>query len=403
MLFDSIRRAHLGSGVTGAGMTFTGFAAGIAASSLTLQVLSSLLALSRCRTSALAAPPPDLPPVTIVQPLCGVETFSRETLASIFALDYPQYEIVFCLASGADAIAPLVRGFMDAHPDIPSRLLVGDDRVSANPKLNNVVKGWRQARHPWIVIADSNVLMPPDYIQRLLARWRSDTGIVCSPPIGSRPENFAARLECAFLNTYQAKWQYAGERVGYGFAQGKTMLWRRDVLENGGGIEALGAEIAEDAASTKLVHRAGLRAHLVNRPFAQPLGPRRFVDVWRRQLRWARLRRATFAIYFAPEIFTSSVFTLIAATIAASYFGVAPFVGFAFAFAIWYGVEAMLALAAGWPMGIGFLPACVLRDVLLPWLWVQGWTGDRFEWRGNAMTVGETEMAADGPGAYPQN
>ena len=50
------------------------------------------------------------------------------------------------------------------------------------------------------------------------------------------------------------------------------MLWRRDVLDSGGGIEALGVEIAEDAASTKLVHRAGLRAHLVDRPFAQPLG-----------------------------------------------------------------------------------------------------------------------------------
>ena len=108
-------------------------------------------------------------------------------------------------------------------------------------------------------MADSNVLMPPDYIQRLLARWRPNSGIVCSPPIGSRPESFAAEIECAFLNTYEARWQYAAEAVGFGFAQGKTMLWRRDILEAGGGIEALGAEIAEDAASTKLIHSARFR------------------------------------------------------------------------------------------------------------------------------------------------
>ena len=66
-------------------------------------------------------------------------------------------------------------------------------------------------------------------------------------------------------------------------------------------------------------------------------------------------------------------------------------------------MEAMLALAAGWPMGIWFLPACVLRDAILPWLWVQGWTGDQFEWRGNAMTVRETEMAADSGAPYPPN
>jgi len=166
----------------------------------------------------------------------------EETLASIFAVDYPEYEIIFCIEDAADPIAPLVRGLIAEHPGIPARLLVGADRVGVNPKLNNVVKGWKAARHPWIVMADSNVLMPPDYLERLISRWRPESGIVCSPPIGSRPENFAAHIECAFLNTYQARWQYAGECIGFGFAQGKTMLYRRDVIEAGGGIEALGAE-----------------------------------------------------------------------------------------------------------------------------------------------------------------
>jgi len=69
------------------------------------------------------------------------------------------------------------------------------------------------------------------------------------------------------------------------------MLWRREVMEKGGGIRALGAEIAEDAASTKLVHRQGLDINLVDSPFEQPLGCRGFRDVWLRQARWARLRR----------------------------------------------------------------------------------------------------------------
>ena len=60
--------------------------------------------------------PKNAPAVTIVQPLCGVETFSRETLRSIFALDYPDYEVIFCLASADDPIAPLVRGAIASHP-----------------------------------------------------------------------------------------------------------------------------------------------------------------------------------------------------------------------------------------------------------------------------------------------
>jgi ceramide glucosyltransferase len=53
---------------------------------------------------------------------------------------------------------PLVRKLIAAHPEVPARLLIGDDPVGINPKLNNIVKGWVAAKYPWIVMADSNVL-----------------------------------------------------------------------------------------------------------------------------------------------------------------------------------------------------------------------------------------------------
>jgi len=378
-------------------MTISALAVGAAGGGLALHVFSAAIAAVRCRRGGrpLAASAA-APPVTIVQPLCGVEAFSKETLASIFALDYRDYEIIFCVADAADPIAPIARRTMAAHPEIRSRLLIGDDRVSANPKLNNVVKGWKAAEHDWVVVADSNVLTPRDYIQRLMKRWRADTGIVCAPPLGARPASFAAEIECAFLNTYQARWQYAAEALGFGFAQGKTMLWRRDVLEAGGGIEALGAEIAEDAASTKLVHRADLRAHLASPPSKQPLGARRLRDVWARQVRWARLRRATFPLYFAPEIVTTSLLTLAAAGIAGEELGLTAPAAVMLAAAIWYGAEAALAAAAGWPLAWSSLAAWMARDALLPVLWLSGWMNARFVWRGNVMSADEETLAAEG-------
>ena len=372
-------------------MTISALAAGLAGGGLALHVFSAAIAAARCRRGGkpLAAPA-DAPPVAIVQPMCGVEAFSKATLASVFALDYPDYEIIFCVADAADPIAPIVRRAIAAHREIPSRLLIGDDRVSANPKLNNVVKGWKAARRAWIIIADSNVLMPRDYIQRLMRRWRDDTGIVCAPPLGARPASFAAEIECAFLNTYQARWQYAAEAIGFGFAQGKTMLWRRDVLEACGGIEALGAEIAEDAASTKLVHRAGLRSHLASPPSKQPLGVRRLRDVW------ARLRRATFPLYFAPEIVTTSLLTLAAAGIGAEELGLGAPAAVMLAAAIWYGAEAALALAAGWPLAWSSPAAWMARDLALPALWLSGWMNARFVWRGNVMSADEETLAAEG-------
>jgi ceramide glucosyltransferase len=371
-------------------MTATQFAAAFCLTCVGVQALSALIALARCaRPKALLAAAKGAPAVSIVQPLCGIDAFSHETLASAFALDYPDYEIIFCLADGADPVAPLARRFIGDNPHVPARLLIGDDRPSANPKLNNVVKGWKAAANAWIVIADSNVLMPRDYIQRLLARWRGNTGIVCSPPIGSAPETFAAEIECAFLNTYQARWQYAAEALGLGFAQGKTMLWRRAVLEAGGGIEALGAEIAEDAAATKLIHKAGLSAHLVNGPFQQPLGSRSWRDVWGRQVRWSRLRRATFPLHFAPELLTSGLFAIGAAFFAAPAWGLDGLTAVALAALGWYGPEAALAYAAGWRLGLWSPLAWIARDLALPVLWMQAWASDDFVWRGNSMSVSE--------------
>ncbi|MFD0936819.1 ceramide glucosyltransferase, partial [Methylobacterium trifolii] len=211
-------------------------------------------------------------PVSLVRPVCGLETFSEETLTRGFRLDYPDYEIVFCVADAADPILPLLHQLIAAHPRVAARIVVGDERVSDNPKLNNCVRGWEAARHDWIVLADSNVLMPADYLQRMQAAWRAETGLVCSTPIGARPEGFWAEVECAFLNTLQARWQYTGEALGLGFAQGKSMLWHRPFLDARGGIRALASEIAEDAAATKLVRAAGRQVHLVAAPFEQPLG-----------------------------------------------------------------------------------------------------------------------------------
>jgi ceramide glucosyltransferase len=171
------------------------------------------------------------------------------------------------------------------------------------------------------------------------------------------------------------------------------MLWRRETLEKGGGIEALGAEIAEDAAATKLIRAQGLNAHLVDRPFQQPLGRRRLRDVWSRQLRWARLRRATFPVFFAPEILTTGLLGFAAAAVAAPEFGLNVVSGVGLMVAFWYGAEAGLASAAGWPLSWRSPLAWAARDLMLPALWARGWSGHNVVWRGNAMSVDETLFA----------
>jgi ceramide glucosyltransferase len=361
---------------------------------LVLHIISVVIAAWRCRPRAVELPSGILPAVSIVRPVCGIDNFLEQTLRTSFELAYPAFELIFCVASARDPAITIVNDLMAAHRQVRARLLIGDDRVSPNPKLNNCVKGWRAATHQWVVIADSNVLMPPDYVQRLLATWRPDTGLVCSPPVGCRPIGFWANLECAFLNAYQARAQYFADTLGIGFAQGKSMLWRRADLEAAGGIVALGAEIAEDAAATKIVRAAGLRVRLTDAPFGQPLGRRSMREVWQRQIRLARLRRACFPLFFVPEILGGAMFPLLAAAYAADAAAVpAPIVIGALA-AVWYGAEMVLARVSRWHLSPLYPVHAALRDLLLPALWVDAWIGTDFVWRGHPMSV-----TADAPTA----
>ena len=353
------------------------------AAAMLLHLASITIAMYRCRPRRHASRSFSAA-VSVVRPLSGIDNHLVATLGSGFTLAHPTYELILCIARNTDAAIGVAHHVSSAHPKVQCRLLIDDERISGNPKLDNLIKGWRVARHDWIVLADSNVLMPPDYLDRLLARWREDTGLVCSPPIGTAPLGAWAELECCFLNSYQARWQYAADSAGFGFAQGKTMLWRRDFLEGAGGICALGSEIAEDAAATKLVRRARRRVHLVDAPFAQPLGYRGLRDVWNRQIRWARLRRASFQMLFAAEIFSGAALPLAALAAFAALNGtsvIAPLSAFATA---WYGAEILLCAVAGWPLSWRSPALMMLRDAALPVVWIAGWQ-THFTWRGHKM------------------
>ncbi|MGC4409212.1 glycosyltransferase [Rhizobium rosettiformans] len=369
-------------------MTFLIWFAAIA---LLAQLASIAIVLSvKLRHKNREAAPTPRPPVTLIRPICGLENNLERCLASSFRLDWPTYEILFCVARADDPAAALARRLMADYPEIPSTLLVGEDPFSANPKLNNVIKGWRSARHEWIVMTDSNVLMPSDTIERMIARWDERTGLVCSPPAGTEPENAGALLESAWLDSFQARWQLFADACGFGFAQGKSMLFNRHVMTQLGGFERLGDEVAEDAAATLLIRNADLKVRIVHEPFPQPLGPRDIKAVWKRQLRWARLRRASFPLYFLPEILTGAALPM-AAMIALAATGTLPLIAPIAYLATWYGAEVLLARSYGWPSGWRIVPAMLARDLLLPGLFVAAWFGSGFEWRGNAMTVADND------------
>jgi ceramide glucosyltransferase len=331
-------------------------------------------------------------PVTIIRPLSGMDYHTYDCLQSTFDLNYPgHYEIIFCVDSENDPVVPLVKQLQKKNQKT-ARLLAttrGTDNLGPNPKLNNLYKGYRAAAHDFIIIPDANVLLPKDYIQRMFVAWyeRPNTGMVCAPPIGSDPRNWAAELEVAILNSYQARWQYLADTFERGFAQGKNMMFRKDDLECAEGLETLTRDVAEDAAATKVIRGMGLKVRLADGGFFQPLGLRLFKDVWLRQLRWAKLRRATFPSFYVLEIF-SGLLTPLFALLAASYALGQDVLGIGLAYVVsWFIVEWWLTITVEWHISWRMPFMWALREVLIPAIWVASWFGNRFEWRGHKMEL----------------
>lgn len=361
-------------------------ALGVAASLLALHLASLVLAFPRARRAPTAKAPADAPPVTVVRVLCGVEPTSQATLLGLLDFDYPDVRPIFCVAHAADPIVALARQAMAARPNVAARLLIGEDRVGANPKLNNMVKAWRAADTDLVLFLDSNLVAPRDYVSRAVAALGQQAA-ASAPPLGLDPETFAADVEAAFLNGHAARWQYAAAALGLGFAQGKTLLMSKSRLPLGD-LSILAREPAEDAALTCLARGAGGGVALLRGPAGQCLGRRRAKEVWRRQLRWARLRRATFPALYALECAAGSALALTAAALAGALLGVwwlAPALA-----ALWWGAELAFARACGWPAS---LAALLARDLALPALWAAAWAGDGVAWRGAQVPLARAQAA----------
>ena len=181
--------------------------------------------------------------------------------------------------------------------------------------------------------------------------------------------------------------------LGMGFAQGKSLFWRRDILEDGGGFAALGRNMAEDVASTKLVRDQGLKVRITQRLFAQPIGQRSARAVWDRQLRWSKVRRDGFAAIFAIEIAQGPLVPFLA-TLALSAAGLLPVLALPILAILWYAAEWALARVAGWPAGPRDLAAFLLRDAMLPLIWCATWRNREFSWRGNEMSHSEVQAGS---------
>src|SRR5262245_23581212 len=87
------------------------------------------------------------PPVTIFKPLKGEDEGLEANLRSFFQLNYPTYQLLFCVADADDPAIAVVERLLREFPRHDARLIVGCPAFGLNPKVESLAAMDRYSKH----------------------------------------------------------------------------------------------------------------------------------------------------------------------------------------------------------------------------------------------------------------
>lgn len=361
---------------------------GLVALGLVIRIVLVLSQRYHLRNNA-TKPPTAFPPVTVIRPLKGLDPDLTDNLRSLFSQDYPKFQVVLGALDSHDPALAKAREVAGEFPQVSSRVVANGSQIGPNPKVANLANLYAHAQHEFIVISDANVFLPPNYLKDLMAHLLTPgVELVTSPIQGARFASLGARLNALELNTFVMGGVVAMHRLIAGVCVvGKSMAFRRSVLEEIGGFANLAQYLAEDQICGLEIASRGYRLALARQPVHNVLGKETVGQFWKRYLRWAQIRRAINLWGFLGEPLLNPVgLALVFACAIPSSLTLATF-------AVALILGSLLALLAERTLGVKergvhYPLLLLLADGLLLASWVVALFYRKAKWRGQVFLIG---------------
>jgi ceramide glucosyltransferase len=322
------------------------------------------------------------PLVSILKPVRGRDPRFYEAIRSHATLDYPGYEILFGVKDPADPAVADIRRLQAEFPQRDIRLVM-TTRDAPNGKVAVLTELADLARHPILLVNDSDIVVEPDYLRRVVAPLDDPQTGVVTCLYRACAESWPGRWEAIGIATEFAPSVLVAPLVGVdSFALGSTMVFRASQLAEIGGFAALECYLADDYQLGTQIARLGYRVALSQVVVATNLSGASWSEVWRHQLRWSRTIRVSRTAGYYGYLATQAAFWSVVAAMGGHW---------EIALAV------MIArLAAGLVVGRGVLKdpqvsrywyLMPLRDLWGFSVWVAGLSGDAVEWRGQRLRL----------------
>src|SRR5271167_3677470 len=234
---------------------------------------------------------PFTPPVTIMRSLKGLDPHMYEAFRSHCLLDYDEYELLFGVSDPGEPALELVKRLQEEFPLRQLHVVLCPKVLGLNGKVSNLAQMLPQARYEHIVINDSDIVVPRDYLRRVMAPLaQSEVGMVTTLYRGIAGATLGSRLEALGLSTDFAGGVLVARALegGIRFGLGATIATTKTVLRAIGGLEPLADYLGDDYELGARTAAAGYQVELADTVVKTALPDYRFKDFWTHQLRWAR-------------------------------------------------------------------------------------------------------------------
>lgn len=243
-----------------------------------------------------------LPGVSILKPLTGVDQNLFSNLETFFTMNYPKYELLFCIEDESDPSIMLVRKLIERYPNVDARTFMGGAKVGVNPKINNMQPGYEAAKYDLILVSDSGIRMKDDTLLDMVSAMTDTVALVHQMPFTCDRNGFPALIEKVYFGTSHARIYLAADLFHINCPTGMSALMRKKLLDEVGGMKAFGQYLAEDFFFAKSFTDRGWSLRLSTQPAWQNSGICELGNFQNRVSRWAKLRFAMvpYTLFFEP-------------------------------------------------------------------------------------------------------
>jgi ceramide glucosyltransferase len=340
-------------------------------------------------------------PVSILKPVKGVDARMYAGFVSHCAQQYEaEYEILFGVSDPADPAIAMIRQLQAEFPAVAIRLIECSQRLGTSGKVSNLVQMVPHARYSHYIVNDSDILVSPQYLTRVMAEFGEKVGMVTVPYIGhagsqASERTIWSRLEALGIATDFFAGVLTARKIegGIHFGLGSTLAFTREALDSIGGLEPLLEYLADDYELGVRIARVGYTVVLANEVVETSVPKYNLRGFWDHQMRWMRSTRDSRKAGYAGLVFTYALPWAILNCIAS---------GFTLESFTLLSLVCVARVAVALTVGVGVLrDGQVLRDIwLLPvrdfmslLLWAWSYANNIVVWRGEKFRLKDGKIS----------